>query len=62
MENKMFHLKSLQKVVQNIKETNFDTNVINNMMLACGFHDAEYHTRHCNILELWLRRHGYKYE
>ena len=57
---KLFHLKSLQKAINNIK-SNPTKNVISNMFLACACHDTEYHTHHCNVLEYWLRRNNYEY-
>lgn len=61
-KQKMF--TSLKKMIRNIKsvtDKELQKRVINNMMLAAGFHDSESLTTNCTgILERWLRHNGYE--
>lgn len=61
-KQKMF--TSLKKMIRNIKsvtDKELQKRVINNMMLAAGFHDSENLTTNCTgILECWLKHNGYE--
>ena len=61
-KQKMF--TSLKKMIRNIKSTTdkeLQKRVINNMMLAAGFHDSENLTTNCtDVLKYWMKRNGYE--
>jgi len=61
-KQKMF--TSLKKMIRNIKsvtDKGLQKRVINNMILAAGFHDCENLTTNCvGVLEYWLKHNGYE--